>query len=447
MAEKKNSFFREMLMTPRRETEDTPRRALGGGGAGGRLGMAAPSTPSNKKQPKVLKRHLKPGEKRVAEEIVPGYRDRARERREGLFADRTLLEVEMFDATRDKNADADEDKMLMANVQTTHQILPGNDDYVSSSDEEQEEKKVEEKERPPEFISGFGRKIFSLLFQPQPNRPTEQFLPARTSFIFELKGTNDVPSILKRSKDDCPKQLPSMLLDVEGDISRKLAEIMNVIRTKDDGSLQKHKKRLKQEQEEENKKKMREVARNAIAEKKVTDTKVVTAAPATMEPEEDEDIFPDAGTDYVPTIPEEKKSAPAVERSPEKKAYFDKPLTKEDYKNDVQPELNALSQQIQEAARAQKRKEREQASSMDDYTECYPSTYEHYSLDPNDPNYVKNDVGKQKGRQKKKAGQKVQSDKQLDSQMNKIDSIISERKTNKNSAPSAEDLSKKARIK
>ncbi|PRP75288.1 hypothetical protein PROFUN_15846 [Planoprotostelium fungivorum] len=54
--------------------------------------------------------------------------------------------------------------------------------------------------------------------------------------------------------------------------------------------------------------------------------------------------------------------------------------------------------------------------------EIEASTYEHYSLDPNDPNYVKNDVGKQKGKQKRKPGQKVQSDKQPDSQMNKIDS-------------------------
>ena len=57
------------------------------------------------------------------------------------------------------------------------------------------------------FHTSIGRGIFDAIFNPPKINVSEQFLPRRTAFVYELEidGFNsDIPTTLRRSKADCP---------------------------------------------------------------------------------------------------------------------------------------------------------------------------------------------------------------------------------------------------
>ena len=57
------------------------------------------------------------------------------------------------------------------------------------------------------FHTSIGRGVFDAIFNPPKLNGSEQFLPKRTAFVYELDndGANpDIPTTLRRSKADCP---------------------------------------------------------------------------------------------------------------------------------------------------------------------------------------------------------------------------------------------------
>lgn len=57
------------------------------------------------------------------------------------------------------------------------------------------------------FHTSIGRGVFDAIFNPPKINVSEQFLPRRTAFMYELDddGFNaDIPTTLRRSKADCP---------------------------------------------------------------------------------------------------------------------------------------------------------------------------------------------------------------------------------------------------
>lgn len=58
-----------------------------------------------------------------------------------------------------------------------------------------------------EFHTSIGRGVFDAIFNPPMINVSEQFLPRRTAFMYELDDdgfNSDIPTTLRRSKADCP---------------------------------------------------------------------------------------------------------------------------------------------------------------------------------------------------------------------------------------------------
>jgi hypothetical protein len=57
------------------------------------------------------------------------------------------------------------------------------------------------------FLTSIGRGVFDAIFNTPKIIVSEQFLPRRTAFIYELDDdsfNSDIPTTLRRSKADCP---------------------------------------------------------------------------------------------------------------------------------------------------------------------------------------------------------------------------------------------------
>ena len=57
------------------------------------------------------------------------------------------------------------------------------------------------------FNTSIGRGVFDAIFNPPKINVSEQFLPRRTAFVYELDDdsfNSDIPTTLRRSKADCP---------------------------------------------------------------------------------------------------------------------------------------------------------------------------------------------------------------------------------------------------
>lgn len=57
------------------------------------------------------------------------------------------------------------------------------------------------------FHTSIGRGVFDAIFNPPKINVSEQFLPKRTGFVYELDDDSvnaDIPTTLRRSAADCP---------------------------------------------------------------------------------------------------------------------------------------------------------------------------------------------------------------------------------------------------
>ena len=57
------------------------------------------------------------------------------------------------------------------------------------------------------FITPAGQAVYNAMFKPFKAPANEMFLPMRTAFVYDMEETDsntDVPTTLRRSKEDCP---------------------------------------------------------------------------------------------------------------------------------------------------------------------------------------------------------------------------------------------------
>lgn len=58
------------------------------------------------------------------------------------------------------------------------------------------------------LLTPLGKAVYSAIFNPPRTDVSSMFLPKRMAFVYELEegeATTDIPTTLRRSKEDCPK--------------------------------------------------------------------------------------------------------------------------------------------------------------------------------------------------------------------------------------------------
>jgi len=157
----------------------------------------------------------------------------------------------------------------------------------------------------------------SILYALQEKRArNEMFLPGRMAFLFDLEDDfpQELPTTLLRSKEDCPKETSSIAGKIDALLLEKVTKVMTFLRQ---GSKS-HKKLKKKD------KAGTEEAKVNGGPKESTPTLVNTHV---KKEEEEDDIFTDAGTDYV--VAPSKKKDENKEATKEAKKEATKEATKE----------------------------------------------------------------------------------------------------------------------
>ncbi|TMS14412.1 Protein Red [Larimichthys crocea] len=172
-------------------------------------------------------------------ELAEKYRDRARERRDGVNKD--YEETELISTTANyravgPTAEADksaaekrrqliqESKFLGGDMEHTH-LVKGLDFALLQKDVEPEEK--------IEFKTRLGRNIYRVLFRPGPVERNELFLPGRMAYVVDLDDEftdTDIPTTLIRSKADCPSMEAQTTLTTNDIVISKLTQILSYLR-------------------------------------------------------------------------------------------------------------------------------------------------------------------------------------------------------------------------
>ncbi|KAL4452787.1 hypothetical protein ABPG75_008449 [Micractinium tetrahymenae] len=341
-----NADFRALLATPRPG-------AGGGGGSGG--------DNKEKKKPKKAKPGpgFKPGGKlgvgKEGEgEEGPQYRDRAAERRKGLNTEFEGVPDDLVGLLAGKG-DAhgisyEDSKYLGGDVAHTHLVKGLDFALLQKVRAEQEAQKraggeaasdeedgpvlakplhVAASQQPLTFHTPLGRAVHAFFFDPKQRGPgvpvTELFLPRRTAFVHDLEDLDapDVPTTLRRSKEDCPKPQETAMGVLDHGVLGKIAKIMSYMTLQGGG-----KKKLKRREREallqqhgialQGQLKHQEGSAGGAPSPgeqggNVPEQQQGGGAGQPPKPvNEDDDIFGDAGTEYEPTIKDEKRKAAAA---------------------------------------------------------------------------------------------------------------------------------------
>ncbi|KAG0301488.1 hypothetical protein BGZ98_008298 [Dissophora globulifera] len=343
--------FRKLLSTPRA----APGGATGisgtfSGGGIRSLGMAnrtsrapVPQTPRSSDGSHKYK-HKKPSQKNPAKEASGAgskYRDRATERRQGINPD--YIETEQILSTLEEAAAEvapdelyKQSKYLGGDREHTHLVKGldyalldkvrqedagrGGDDADLDEVFESVENAVktdsgielnQAQELVPETASALARNIFTYAIEEPAKKPpkvNEMFIPGRTIFVFELPITNKakkpksgfvednnpfaVPTTVVRSKADVDQNRAGEVENPEADmVMRKVMHVLQAIRTGE-------RKIENSEAELKAKRKAAAIAAAKAEAAKLLDEELLPmqAVEADMD---GEDIFSDAGSDYV----------------------------------------------------------------------------------------------------------------------------------------------------
>jgi hypothetical protein len=418
-----NADFRKILFTPRPGTKpDLAQQAKE---------QRKEQNLQNKAKPRPKpKQQAGKGNKAEAsdEEDGPGYRDRAAERRKGLGIEHIVDDDDAaaFPVAAAPNVGHltyEETKYLGGDVDHTH-LVKGLDYALLSkirSEQMQQGGKsgggdADGAPQPVSFSGPLGRAVYNILIKSQQHQAdivhediSERFLPRRTAFVFNIdeagmKDIFQVPTTLLRAKEDCPA--PPKIAEASSDavVLDRLSKIMAYMAMGSGNSGGSSKTKLKKQRKQEllleagfiqpmlSKKKI--VVENEEKEAEL-DTKLQVNKPV----DEEEDIFADAGTDYVaerrmkkPTdeageIKLQKEAVTADEATKKRGKYFgsDAPTSLEGA--DLPPIAKAMpgsgvdQAEEERKAKAREARHREMLASVgatddDGYAECYPSYYD-----------------------------------------------------------------------
>ncbi|XP_062308968.1 protein Red [Osmerus eperlanus] len=369
-------------------------------------------------------------------ELAEKYRDRARERRDGVNKD--YEETELISTTANyravgPTAEADhsaaekrrqliqESKFLGGDMEHTH-LVKGLDfallqkvrAEITSKEKEEEDliekvqkevKREVEPEEKIEFKTRMGRNIYRILFKGRQTERNELFLPGRMAYVVDLEdeyADTDIPTTLIRSKADCPTMEAQTTLTTNDIVISKLTQILSYLRQ---GTRNK---------------KMKRKEKGKLDEKKA--------------PEADISIFEDIG-DYIPSTSKavrdkekdrhrerererDREREREREREEEKRrhSYFEKPRA-DDEALEIEPAPVSIKDQIKlinekfagttaqwqaEETAGSRREEKQQLGDFfgmsNSYAECYPATMDDLAVDSDEEvDYTKMDQGNKKG--------------------------------------------------
>ncbi|KAM4677251.1 protein Red [Discoglossus pictus] len=197
-------------------------------------------------------------------ELAEKYRDRAKERRDGVNKD--YEETELISTTANyravgPTAEADksaaekrrqliqESKFLGGDMEHTH-LVKGLDfallqkvrAEITNKEREEEDivekpqketKKDEDPENKIEFKTRLGRNVYRMLFKGKAYERNELFLPGRMAYVVDLDdeyADTDIPTTLIRSKADCPTMEAQTTLTTNDIVISKLTQILSYLR-------------------------------------------------------------------------------------------------------------------------------------------------------------------------------------------------------------------------
>ncbi|XP_018607091.1 protein Red [Scleropages formosus] len=431
-----NEDFRKLLMTPRATPSSAP-----------------PSKSRHHEMPREYNEDEDPAARRRKKksyyaklrqqelererELAEKYRDRARERRDGVNKD--YEETELISTTANyravgPTAEADksaaekrrqliqESKFLGGDMEHTH-LVKGLDfallqkvrAEITSKEKEEEDmlekaqkevKKDEDPEQKIEFKTRLGRNTYRILFKSRQNERNELFLPGRMAYVVDLEdeyADTDIPTTLIRSKADCPTMEAQTTLTTNDIVISKLTQILSYLRQ---GTRNK---------------KMKKKEKGKLDDKKP--------------PEADINIFDDIG-DYIPTASKpirerEKERYREKDRERDRERdrdrdreddkrrhnYFEKPraddeaLEIEKGPGSVKDQIKLINEKFAGQAGAQwqsqetagsRREEKKHVGDFfgmsNSYAECYPATMDDLAVDSDEEvDYSKMDQGNKKG--------------------------------------------------
>ncbi|XP_055035791.1 protein Red [Misgurnus anguillicaudatus] len=428
-----NDDFRKLLMTPRATPSSAPPSKS--------RHHEMPREYNEDEDPAARRRKkksyyakLRQQEMERERELAEKYRDRARERRDGVNKD--YEETELISTTANyravgPTAEADksaaekrrqliqESKFLGGDMEHTH-LVKGLDfallqkvrAEITSKEREEEDiiekvqkevKKDEDPEQKIEFKTRLGRNIYRILFKGRQMERNELFLPGRMAYVVDLEdeyADTDIPTTLIRSKADCPTMEAQTTLTTNDIVISKLTQILSYLRQ---GTRNK---------------KLKKKEKGRLEEKKA--------------PEADLNIFDDIG-DYTPSTSKssrdkekdryrererdrdrERERERDRERENRRHTYFEKPRAEEEAMDidkgpsSVKDQIKLINEKFAEAAQwpgqeiGSRREEKKHLGDFfgmsNSYAECYPATMDDLAVDSDEEvDYSKMDQGNKKG--------------------------------------------------
>ncbi|KAG7273465.1 hypothetical protein CRUP_032713 [Coryphaenoides rupestris] len=258
-----NDDFRKLLMTPRSAPSSAPPTKS--------RHHEMPRDYNEDEDPAARRRKkksyyakLRQQEMERERELAEKYRDRARERRDGVNKD--YEETELISTTANyravgPTAEADksaaekrrqviqESKFLGGDMEHTH-LVKGLDfallqkvrAEITSKEKEEEDlmekvqkevKKDVEQEEKMEFKTRLGRNVYRMVFRSRVVERNELFLPGRMAYVVDLEdeyADTDIPTTLIRSKADCPSMEAQTTLTTNDIVISKLTQILSYLR-------------------------------------------------------------------------------------------------------------------------------------------------------------------------------------------------------------------------
>uniref|UniRef100_M3ZWB0 IK cytokine n=1 Tax=Xiphophorus maculatus TaxID=8083 RepID=M3ZWB0_XIPMA len=385
-----NDDFRKLLMTPRATPASAPPTKS-------RHHMPRDynedEDPAARRRKKKYYAKLRQQELERERELAEKYRDRARERRDGVNKD--YEETELISTTanyravgptaEDKSAAEkrrqliQESKFLGGDMEHTH-LVKGLDfallqkvraEITSKEKEEedmmekvQKETKDVEPEEKIEFKTRL-RNIYRVAFRSGVQERNELFLPGRMAYVVDLDDEftdTDIPTTLIRSKADCPSMEAQTTLTTNDIVISKLTQILSYLRQ---GT--RHKKMKKKD-------------------KKLDDKRA---------PEADLSIFDDIG-DYIPSAtskPKDKERHRGRDEDSKNRrhAYFEKPRGDP---GSIKDQIKMINEKFGAAANQQLG---DFFGGSNSYAECYPAMDDLAVDSDEEVDYSKMDQGNKKG--------------------------------------------------
>jgi len=417
-----NADFRKFLTTPRADDKSSAKE-----GSSTKRGFAVPrdynasreSVAEQRRKRKSYYAKLQKQEMERQAELSKKYRDRSKERREGRG---DYTDVELISTTADYRAVGpdiqqgktsaekrkqviQESKFLGGDMAHTH-LVKGldyallqkvraeisskerDDEVLDSMLEEVEEPEAVEEQKKENLVNTvknkMARNVCRILFENKPPLKNENFFTGRMAYVFDLEddqAESDIPTILMRSKADCPNVELQIAPSTNDIVINKLTQIMALIRQ---GAKDKRRKR---------------------------DKKVKTEDKLMKPPVSNINIFDDVGV-YKPSTKRSKPNKLGVGPYFEKQAKVDDINTEKIKANaSIKHVIKSISEKAkQEKIRAQKLVTKSKGGNPlvgsgvnlpDSYAECYPCSQFHISNgneeSDEEADYSKMDQGNKKG--------------------------------------------------